>query len=323
MTDAQTRRHAAQAARSGDPHDEARVLRERLRVAPVCASCGGNGRSTRACPDHRPEMLSCGPSCEVWGVCPACAGTGSPFAARLELAAYCGSEAAQVCLKPEMSGYNPWCSCDLPGPGRGFHSDACEMRPWQFSRWVSGLSRWGPEVQVRAAVAAARSTIDALTCSLCEGDGLAKTGFADPMDPCEWCRGSGSEPNYGVRSASLSPARRAVEAVDAWLASPADEDLRLAAARAFLDARPADAGLARAWLPCPPTRYMAGISPTREGGGWGLERPWSLATGGPEEWNADAPGRAAEVAGEAPVRAAICAVMIAWALADSRDSSGA
>lgn len=75
---------------------------------------------------------------------------------RLELAAYCGHEWAQATLK-ETNRYAPWCSCDLPGPGSGTHSDACEMRPWQFQRWVDGLSRWGAEVLARASIAAARA----------------------------------------------------------------------------------------------------------------------------------------------------------------------
>lgn len=83
--------------------------------------------------------------------------TGNIALERVELAAYCGHTPAQRLLKPEATLYNEWCSCDLPGPGHGFHSDSCEMRPWQFERWISGLDRWPREALVRAAVAAARA----------------------------------------------------------------------------------------------------------------------------------------------------------------------
>jgi len=139
--DTTIRRRQREAA-AGDPAAEAAWLAERLRAAPVCERCGGR-RTWRDCSRHRDDQVSCGPACGVWKEalpCPACAGTGSPFRARLELAAYCGSEAARAAL------------------GGGWlrdgwvHPDVLAMESW-----VRGLNAWadvGPVpgwVLVRAA----------------------------------------------------------------------------------------------------------------------------------------------------------------------------
>lgn len=88
------------------------------------------------------------------------AGTLSPE--RLELAAYCGHEGARGAL-----GIAPWVGRvhfeDPPGFTAAdgtryeFSSPDVALAPaYALGPWVRGLSHWGPTVQVRAAVAAAR-----------------------------------------------------------------------------------------------------------------------------------------------------------------------
>lgn len=127
-------------AATGDPAAEARLLVARLRAAPVCERCEGYGTANRIVVGGRRYATGEGP-------CPPCAGTGSPFRARLELAAYCGSEAARaVC--PDAH---------LPIAASTF---ARHERHEAFAGFVSGLSRWadvGPVpgwVRRRAALAA-------------------------------------------------------------------------------------------------------------------------------------------------------------------------
>ena len=63
------------------------MLVDRLRSAPLCEACAGDGGWVRSVP------FSGQPRVRV--ECTRCAGTGSPLRARVELAAYCGDLAAR------------------------------------------------------------------------------------------------------------------------------------------------------------------------------------------------------------------------------------
>lgn len=126
MSDAASRSLSRLASLTGSPHDQARVLVERLRRAPPCEACGGCGVEPGPLTDE----------------CTACAGTGSLMRSRVELAAYCGDDGARAAVGSVVA----WPSSTdsiKSGDGGG------------LSRWVAGLSRWGVVVEVRAAVAAA------------------------------------------------------------------------------------------------------------------------------------------------------------------------
>lgn len=194
---------------------------------------------------------------------------------RLELAAYCGHEGARATLDARIP---------TLVTGLWHDEDNRPVHTTENSRtgeWVAGLSRWGPAVQVRAAVAAARVA---------------------------WGEAVAAEQRRPSAAGLLSMA--AINAVEQWLKDP-NEGNRIDAARAFLAARPVDAGLQFRWLPMVPTRYQAGTHPTPEGGGWGEEPPYP----GPSLWHPGEIMAAAELAGEAPIRAAIQSALIAWALA--------
>lgn len=246
MTDQRLRRLEREVAASPSRESEAALLRERLR-----------------------------------------AGTLSPE--RLELAAYCGHEGARGAL-----GIAPWVGRvhfeDPPGFTAAdgtryeFSSPDVALAPaYALGPWVRGLSRWGPAVQVRAAMAAARLV-------------LARRSAGLDLWP--------DSPGF-----LWGQANRAVEAAERWLVDP-NEGNRIDAARAFLAARPVDAGIQFRWLPMVPTRYQAGTHPTPEGGGWGEEPPYP----GPSLWHPGEIMAAAELAGEVPVRAAIQSALITWAL---------
>lgn len=215
------------------------------------------------------------------------AGTLSPE--RLELAAYCGHRPARSLL-PRCGDHghddDSDGGCRLVPDGQPhpapIHEPGglCVYR--DLSEFVAGLSRWGPTVQVRAAVAAARVA---------------------------WGEAVAAEQRRPSAAGLLSMA--AINAVEQWLKDP-NEGNRIDAARAFLAARPVDAGLQFRWLPMVPTRYQAGTHPTPEGGGWGEEPPYP----GPNLWHPGEIMAAAELAGEAPVRAAIQSALITWALGE-------
>jgi hypothetical protein len=163
------------AAASGSVDDQARALVARLRTAPGCERCGGTGR--------------------VWvhlsrrhfareETCPPCAGTGSPFRARVELAAFAGHEAAAATLQPfaddpyVASGAPTACSPCVAGDRRNY-TFAGDGSWWclkhahehhDLALWLRGLARWSdigpaPGWALRmAAVAAARAALTALRC---------------------------------------------------------------------------------------------------------------------------------------------------------------
>ena len=110
------------------------------------------------------------------------AGTLSPE--RLELAAYAGSIGARCCLDA--------CSCGCGWP-RGtptaagpflsdLHRDADHTDSRSLAVWVAGLSRWGPTVQVRAAVAAARAALPFWDAGRSEVREAAKEGLRRVKD---------------------------------------------------------------------------------------------------------------------------------------------
>lgn len=215
----ETTRSLTRLAESGSPADLARSLVARLRVAPRCEACAPEHLPKGTKPNHvlediRPFNGGTRPAFTARVVpCPSCAGTGSPLRARLELAAYCGSEAARLALGPRAC--LPLCF----GPnaaGESVHAEGCPA--WWHDRaafplWLSGLSRWvniGPVpgwVSVRAAVAAARVALDAHP----DAPGKAPRGT--------WPR----SPLAGLeRAEAYNAPRRAIEAAEAWLACPCE-----------------------------------------------------------------------------------------------------
>ena len=129
---------------------------------------------------------------------------GTLTAERVGLAAYCGSPEADaiIDLIPQAWRY------DLI------------RRQFSLGGWVRGLVRWGPEVQVRAAVSSALLV-------------LATPGrLSRAADEHAW---------------------RVLEEAHTWLADPCAEH-RLAWGRAFVAARPQDRGVWGAFLPAPYAR---------------------------------------------------------------------
>lgn len=274
-------REAERRALTGSVEEKAKALTARVRTAPGCERCGGRGLSsppTSGPRKGRPDYAE---------RCPACAGTGSPLRARVELAAYCREEAAHAALGlppanlmlarttpldvmvrnlsrwADISPGGP-CAPDCWGPneaGERVHADGCR----------SFKPGW---VLVRAAVAAARVALD--------------------VDAAQWSEIS-----------RWKQARHAIEAAETWLACPCEEH-RIAAVRALLAADPTSGGLERGWLP---------VVPNRSGGGWGEETVgvWP-STADTAEWNRRAIGLAANLAGEQPVRDAIRSALVKFAL---------
>lgn len=296
------------AAATGSPEDAAALLVARLRSAPGCERCGGTGKT-----DAEERIAQIAERGFYEGACPACAGTGSPLRARVELAAYCGDEAAA-----SAAGWTSYHVLD-----RGPHSmvKASDFfvsqggltqewgRNWRrvfaagpeesgleaaraqaaLSSWLSGLSRWadvGPApgwVLVVAAMAAARVAWPKHL-EREHGLGLDEQGRLYELDPGDWI--SRASLNDGMQAVVLAPLS-AIGATAAWVACPCREH---ADAWAVAFTRPPLDRLA--WVPmCEPNRTC---SATREG-----------------EIRA-----AAQLAGEAPVRTAICQALSSWALGE-------
>lgn len=151
MTDSRLRA-LERSASTGDPGARAALIAERLRRAAPCGYCGGNlpisGRGLY------PERV------RVAGVipCSLCAGTGSPYRARVELAAYCGDQSARATLPaPCPNGCGP--------VAKRMSCWACHSPNASIPTMVSGILRFadiGPVsgwVLIRAAVAAAREAL--------------------------------------------------------------------------------------------------------------------------------------------------------------------
>ena len=139
MTDSRTRL----AARTGD---QGGYLRELLRSQDrACGECHGG-----ALWPHSVMALASGTARQD-PPCPSCAGTGLVLRPLVELMAWCLDPAAWRALdyfadSDHIVGICPCPECVLDSARDG-HG---------LTGWLSGLSRWGPSVMVRAAVAAAR-----------------------------------------------------------------------------------------------------------------------------------------------------------------------
>lgn len=143
MSDVSLRR-AERLAVMGSTEERARALVARMRVAPGCEKCRGEGL----------VVTDIGPTRSMPLDCRACAGTGSPLRARVELAAYCGDEAARQAV--EVREQHGW---EVPAAGGGWVSAGRRA----FQMWLAGLSRWsdvGPVpgwARRHAALAASRA----------------------------------------------------------------------------------------------------------------------------------------------------------------------
>lgn len=225
---------------------------------------------------------------------------------RLELAAYCGSEAARGALGLGAAGedcrdcggtgneHHACCDPECCPEGPGDECGTCVGRgvvapePPALAAWLSGLSRWadvGPVpgwVLVRASVAAARVALPKYMADA-HGLGINAHGRLYEIDPGEWT--SRAALNEAMLPVVLAPLR-AIEAAEAWLDDPTEEHRE--ACRAVPFSAPSFAAHAA---------HLVGF-------------------GYPHE---DVHIRAcvedaARLAGETPVRAAICASLTEWAL---------
>lgn len=229
----------AKRADDGTPAARARVLCERLRAGEECICgawrweclCSLSLGDTWKCPRH---VSSCG-----------CAGTS--LRERIELAAYCGDEAARAVAPPPQC--KPvWGGCRLPKGHIGQHGWDPERK---LNEWISGLQRWGQPVLLRAALAAGEVAIR--TCERCGGVGLVDRPRNWPA-PCHRC----------------FHARKALDAVRIFLADPTEENY-VAWANAWNAL-----GDAKGWIPAPGrgdrsainvqslVRECARIAPVRE-----------------------------------------------------------
>jgi hypothetical protein len=190
---------------------------------------------------------------------------------RVEVADYCGDRVARDAL------------------GGGVrHAPASDFLP--LANWVSGLSRWGPEVQVRAALAAAevvhrqhverfpcRDYVNRFGCDVLDAGGHPLThGFCGDCDHLN------------------AEQRRVLDACRAWLDCQCDEHAA-AWLKAWFEAAWADAQ----WLPW-----------VRHEGYPNYTGPVVVADQTPQVL------AAAREAGEAPVREAIQRALISWALGE-------
>lgn len=178
------------------------------------------------------------------------------------LAAYCGHEASAVVGPCEHTALY-----EVPGDAQCWCFLASQP---DLSRWVRGLYRWGPEVQVRSAVAAARCALLEWMAEECDGEcGMEDRDCPLTRDPV-----------------------RAIEAAETWLADQTTANL--AALR----------NSARA-------AHEVGFVP-----GWALlDSCFTPAKGKITSAGCLAVIEfAAAQAGEAPVRTAIQAALIEWAL---------
>lgn len=225
---------------------------ERLRTLERAAASGG--------PDERAALLR------------ARVRAGTLSQERLELAAYVGDADARAALvafedDPDVDGGHPTaCIPCRAFDGRNYvilrgsewHCLKHAHEHPDLALWVRGLSRWGSEVLVTAAVAAARQALPVWA---------SQSG-------CELCASSHSH----IVCGHATRARRAVEAVEAWIACPCEQHWT-ERHEAYVDAGH------RAWLPAP-----------------GDDRAHESVQ------------HAARIAGEPAVRQAIRTALVQWAL---------
>lgn len=214
---------------------------------------------------------------------------------RLELAAYAGHEAARACLvagppdKRTASGaptactaclaQGVWANYTFDTPG-GWHCLRHATEHPDLALWLAGLSRWDGAL-VRAAVAA--GWVALMAWRPCPGGG--RDFFAlDSLCECGYGFDAHRNPDKNPR---LARARRALEAAEAWIACPCKEH------QSAWELRRLDVGvdMAMRWV------------------------PWFVAAGAHPEYARASIADAARLAGDAPVRAAIQAALIRWALA--------
>ena len=265
MTDSRTRL----AARTGD---QGGYLRELLRSQDrACGECHGG-----ALWPHSVMALASGTARQD-PPCPSCAGTGLVLRPLVELMAWCLDPAAWRALdyfadSDHIVGICPCPECVLDSARDG-HG---------LTGWLSGLSRWGPSVMVRAAVAAARV---AYTEWLAERGWWLAGRVAGDTQGGGLVHTSGREQPEDAWREAQAPLL-AIEAAEARLACPCEEHLQAWRTTCSLVA------MGRApWLPS----ALAADS---------IERRESLLA---------SVSAAAHLAGEPAVRSAIQAALIEWA----------
>jgi hypothetical protein len=277
-------RAAERRAVVGGVEDQARALVERLRRAPACERCDSStyGAGTLRVATTTAALIAC----------PSCAGTGYPLRARVELAAYCGDEAARLVVDPGHEFGTYFHLPPTPDRPHGIHGDGV-----RFDEFVGDLSRWadvGPApgwILVRAAVAAARVALPKYMADA-HGLGIDAHGRLYELDPGEWV--SRASLNEAMLPVVLAPLR-AIEATEAVLVGKKDRheardeigEVVLAAGLRVYDA----------WW-----RQLRNLLLLDEC----LDAPGCLR---------DAVESAARLAGEGPVRDAIRRELVAWALA--------
>lgn len=207
---------------------------------------------------------------------------------RLELAAYCGHEAA-LAIVPRPHGAPSDCGLCHGHPDGilVMHTATSGLPPWsrepcshELRPWVRGLALWGHKVMTRASVAAARCALP-VWCDitrLSRRRGLhtereAKEGV------CTRC--TKGDPGFGLPGDAIVAAERWIRSD--WSASDHDSY-----------------GVGREWDEA-----------------W--SRCWRQAAWTPAPWASDGAREteitgSAALAGEAPVRAAIQSALISWAL---------
>ena len=251
-------------AEQGDPSARVRLLAERLRRAPACESMAHWQLPAK--------------SCET------CAGTGSPFRARLELGAYCGSDEAGEAL----GGGRWWLGLTgmLPPLQSEAFSDPASLG---LETLVRGLSRWGPPAERRAARAAQQLATDE--------DERWKDG--PPMAPHSW--GENGCTRCGARLLYSSRAR------GDGLCGPC---ARVTSSRAGLK-------VAAEWEACPCEAHDRALKDLVVAASEiHYHHAVLLHANGQPALVPEAIQAAARLAGEQPVRDAIRTALTAWALRD-------
>jgi hypothetical protein len=184
------------AALTGDLSARVAWLSEWLRVSPACETCAVPADAVRDEAGRFWRSPARILNDQDIANCPACHGTGTQRRSRVELAAYCGDEAAQAVLgsswRSEAAG-----GSQAAAAGLAVYRDGPGSRA-AFEGWARGLSRWGRETATRAAVAASRAALD----------------HAQRRDHRDWDWAD-----------VLDRARVCVEAGEAWLSCPCDEHL--------------------------------------------------------------------------------------------------
>jgi hypothetical protein len=263
---------------TGTTEDKAAYLRVWTRSG-ECGRCKGDPEYQRVFQQSTLADLATPPD-----PCPACLGLSRRE--RLELAAYCGDEAAREttgwdparCIPPPAVRSGRWAGHRGPFVGEGvmtsclLHGDG-----WSLDSWLAGLAaRWPQGVMVRAAVAAGRVALEVW----------------EPRS-CRVCRGRGGAPGGHGHYVNEGP-RRALEAAEAWLACPCEEHEPYHEAVDFGDYDDATS----TWST---PQWATGA----------CKATWSTNAG-----NAGILGieSAARLTSEAEVRKAICDALIAWSI---------